>query len=144
MVDVGRPAFCPAEVEKEGEAEAKGMEKKAEAAVKRFYLAPEELKPLMEDWRGPAGCIATDRITVDGSQVGYCYREEPMAEGDSGWRFAAGDESEEYMNDSQRSGVCHLNTIRNYDPDILPLLEAPVGSAFIREENGVFRKPRLN
>ena len=48
---------------------------------------------MLEDWRGPAVCIATDRITVDGSQVGYCYREEPMAEGDSGWRFAAGDES---------------------------------------------------
>ena len=32
-------------------------------------------------------------------KVGYCYREKPDGDWDSGWRFTAGDESEEYMDD---------------------------------------------
>ena len=34
-----------------------------------------------QDWKGADGCIATNRITVEGYKVGYCYREEP----DGGW-----------------------------------------------------------
>ena len=36
---------------------------------------------------------------VEGCKVGYCYREEPDGGWDSGWRFTAGDESDEYMDD---------------------------------------------
>lgn len=32
-------------------------------------------------------CCATDKITVDGMNVGYMYREEPEDKMDSGWRF---------------------------------------------------------
>src|SRR4051812_7471011 len=41
-------------------------------------------------------CIASDRITVNGVPVGYMYREHPHEQTDSGWRFFAGDESQEY------------------------------------------------
>jgi len=30
----------------------------------------------------------------------------------------------------------NVNTVANYDPEIIPLLDAPVGSAFYRTENG--------
>ena len=76
--------------------------------------------------------MATDRITVDGASVGWMYREEPIRELDSGWRFFAGDEDDAYMNDLQRHDVYDVNTIVNYDPDILPFLDAEIGSRFKR------------
>ncbi len=81
---------------------------------------------------GRGGCIASDRITVDGEPVGYMYREAPHNDLDSGWRFLAGDESEAFMADSGNHGVYDVNTIANYDPSIIPFLDAPQGSAFVR------------
>lgn len=109
------------------------------ARQKAFRLSPRQIRPLLTDWEGPEGCLATDRILVDGRPVGYCYRDEP-APGvpDSGWRFMAGDETEEYMGKSDHSGVYALNTICNYDPDVMPLLRAPAGSSFQRGEDGKF------
>ena len=52
------------------------------------------MKNLLPDWEGADGCIATNRIPVEGYKVGYCYRENPDGGWDSGWRFTAGDESE--------------------------------------------------
>ncbi|MDR2861872.1 MAG: DUF2185 domain-containing protein [Syntrophobacterales bacterium] len=108
---------------------------------KNFAMAG-KIKDLLR-WEGPEGCLATDRITVDGAKVGYMYREEPDEESkmpDSGWRFFAGDESDEYVNNPDNSGIYALNTIANYDPDIIPLLASPYGTAFGRDENGVFQE----
>ena len=123
VVDIHRESVCP------------------DAPEKRFAIPREELKQLYEG-DGPQGCIATDRIVVDGAPVGYCYREEPDAGDeawDSGWRFTAGDESETYMDDPDRSGVYALNTICNYDPEVIPLLDSEPGTAWSRGEDGVFR-----
>ena len=57
---------------------------------------------------------------------------------DSGWRFFSGEETDEYANDVNNVGVYALNTICNYDPDILPLLTAPYGTAYARGEDGKF------
>ena len=72
--------------------------------------------------------------------MGYCYREEPDGGWDSGWRFTAGDESDEYMDDPNNAGIYKLNTICNDDPDIIPLLNTPAPCAFERDENGVFQQ----
>ena len=77
-------------------------------------------------------CYASDRITVDGAPVGYMYRERPDNDTDSGWRFFAGDESQEYANDSTRLAIYDVNTICNYDPAIIAFLDAPFESAFGR------------
>lgn len=82
---------------------------------------------------GQGACLATDRITVDGMPVGYMYREEPDSETDSGWRFFAGDETDEYVNDPANLALYDINTIANYDPETVPYLTAPAGSAFARE-----------
>lgn len=79
---------------------------------------------------GFGGCVASDRIVVDGCEVGYMYREEPCNPLDSGWRFLAGDEDAEYMADLEKHGVYDVNTIANYDRSIIPLLEAEIGSKF--------------
>ena len=107
---------------------------------RNYHVKAEDVKDLLPDWEGADGCIATNRITVEGCKVGYCYREEPDGGWDSGWRFTAGDESDEYMDDPNNAGIYKLNTICNDDPDIIPLLNTPAPCAFERDENGVFQQ----
>lgn len=107
---------------------------------RNYHVKAEDVKDLLPDWKGADGCIATNRITVEGCKVGYCYREEPDGGWDSGWRFTAGDESEAYMDDPNNAGIYKLNTICNDDPDIIPLLNTPAPCAFERDENGVFQQ----
>ena len=105
-----------------------------------YHVKAEDVKSLLPDWEGADGCIATNRITVEGYKVGYCYRENPDGGWDSGWRFTAGDESEAYMDDPNNAGIYKLNTICNDDPDIISLLNTPAPCAFERDENGVFQQ----
>lgn len=107
---------------------------------RNYHVKAEDVKHLLPDWEGADGCIATNRITVEGYKVGYCYREKPDGGWDSGWRFTAGDESEAYMDDPNNAGIYKLNTICNDDPDIIPLLNTPAPCAFERDENGVFQQ----
>jgi hypothetical protein len=96
---------------------------------KLFKLRAGEIKPLA---RGRGGCIATDMITVHGMKVGFMYREGPLNAQASGWCFMAGVETPEYMDDPANHAIYDLNTIANYDPEIISLLDASVGSAFER------------
>ena len=105
-----------------------------------YHVKAEDMKNLLPDWEEATGCIATNRITVEGCKVGYCYREKPDGDWDSGWRFTAGDESDEYMDDPNNAGIYGLNSICNDDPDIIPLLNTPAPCAFERDENGVFQQ----
>lgn len=100
------------------------------AKDKKFFLPVEQIKPLA---KGRGACFATDMITVDGQRVTFMYREEPDNDIDSGWRFLAGEESAEYIDDADNMGVYDVNTIANYDRDIIPFLDAPIGSAFERD-----------
>ena len=116
---------------------------------KCFFKTGRENELILKEWETSDGCIATDRITVDGMPVGYMYREKPkegawFEEYDSGWRFTAGDESDEYMSVTENSGIYKLNTICQYDSKIVPLLHAPYGTAYIRDENGEFQEESLS
>ncbi len=106
---------------------------------RNYHVKADDMRELLHDWEGADGCLATSRVMVEGYKVGFCYREQPDGDWDSGWRFTAGDESDEYMDDPMNSGIYKLNTVCNDDPDIIPLLTAPYNSAFERDENGVFR-----
>ncbi len=73
------------------------------------------------------------------------YREEPDFDVDSGWRFLAGVEPQEYLDDPDNMAVYDVNTIANYDPEIIPFLQALVGAAFEREEgSGSWSKSEAN
>ncbi len=106
---------------------------------KKFRLSREEIRPLAP---GRGGAIASDRITVDGKLVGYMYRTVPRDPHDSGWAFLAGDETDAYMNDSSRHAIYDVNTIANYDPEIIAFLDAPIGSAFLRGPSGLVPDPQ--
>ena len=105
--------------------------------MKNYKLKAEDIEPLKE---GMGACIATDRITVDGHRVNFMYRERPDNSNDSGWRFFSGiQEDDQYINDPANSGAYDVNTIANYDPSIIPYLDAPIGSTFERnQESGDF------
>ena len=96
-----------------------------------FKLRPEEIKRLT-DIKG--GCLASNKITVDGKKVGYAHREESDNNfpNDSGWRFLAGTEDDDYTNNPDNFNVFELNTICNYDEAVLPILESETGLSFIR------------
>lgn len=100
--------------------------------MKNYKLKAEDIKLLKE---GMGACIATDRITVDGHRVSFMYREHPDNSIDSGWRFFSGiQEDDQYINDPANSETYDVNTIANYDPTITPYLDAPIGSAFERNQ----------
>ena len=110
------------------------------AREKKFHLAASEIRPVAT---GYGSCFATDMITVDGRRVAFMYREAPDNDVDSGWRFMSGFESEDYMDDPANHGVYDVNTIANYDPEIVQFLDAPVGSAFERPSgDGPFEQVR--
>lgn len=96
------------------------------------------IKPLL-DHNASMGCVVSDKITKEGWKVGYFYRESPLAgKPDSGWRFLAGDEDDAYMENADNHHIFALNTICNYDPDIIPHLDAPVGTCLIRVSDHAF------
>ena len=103
--------------------------------TKQFKLQPDQIRSLAE---GRGSCIASDRITVNGERVGYMYREEPDNSTDSGWRFFAGDEFLGFADDPSNFEIYDVNTIANYDPEIVPLLDKPVGTAWARNRPGKF------
>ena len=105
---------------------------------KNFKLLKSQILQLIPNI---GGCIATDRITIDGAKVGYMYRSVPTNDDDSGWRFFAGNESEVYVNDSSNLEIYEVNTIANYDKSIIPYLNEPFGIQFERmEDSDLFEK----
>ncbi len=98
---------------------------------KKFCLSSEDIKELIPRM---GGCLATDRILVDGEKVGFMYREDSTESVASGWIFMAGDEDQEYVDDTDHWAIYEVNTVCNYDPTIIPLLQSPEGSAFGRSK----------
>ncbi|HET9232411.1 MAG TPA: DUF2185 domain-containing protein [Vitreimonas sp.] len=106
--------------------------------MKTYLPKKDDVRELV---KGQGDCVASDAITLPGRKVGYMLRESPEvapgngARGDSGWRFFAGDESDAYVANVVNFNIFPVNAIANLDPDIIPLLNSPPGSAF-RRENG--------
>lgn len=78
-------------------------------------------------------CYVTNRVLRDGKLVGYLYREAPDREDDSGWRITANDESDEYMDSAENLAYVSLGAVLSRDDSFRDLLDAPVGSAFVRD-----------
>ncbi len=78
--------------------------------------------------------FVSHRILLDGEPVWFLYREAPDDEHDSGWRFTAGDESDDYMADADNISFVSLSALLSKDDSVLHLLDEPEGSAFRRDE----------
>jgi hypothetical protein len=78
-------------------------------------------------------CVVTNTV-LEGGRVGFMCRVDPIDQSDSGWRFTSGRESEEYLADVANKSWQEIHNIVEFDKDIVPLLKAPIGSAFRRED----------
>jgi hypothetical protein len=96
---------------------------------KKFRLRADEIEELIPHM---GGCVASDKIVVEGMKVGYMYRSVPDGACHSGWTFMSGTESQEYTDDADNWALYEVNTIANYDQDIIPHLNVPYKSAFSR------------
>lgn len=83
-------------------------------------------------------CFVTNNVLYEGQLVGYFYREEPDRDDDSGWRFTAGNETDEYMGDSNNSSYVSLGAVLREDDSFLQLLDREAGVAFVKDEEGNF------
>ena len=97
---------------------------------KTFKINCENIKQLI---LSIGGCMATDKITVNGELVDFMYREQPDFNSDSGWRFLSGTESQEYVDNADNWAIYDTNTIANYDKAIIPYLDLPIGTELERE-----------
>lgn len=77
-------------------------------------------------------CIASDKITVEGMDVGYMFRVKDENFKTGGWHFFSGTETEEFANSAKNFDIYHINTIANYDPTIIPYLHLPCGTELMR------------
>ena len=99
------------------------------AINKKFKLSAEQIIQLTVPM---GGCIATDKITVDGELVDYMLRTEPIHDMDSGWQFFSGTEDQDYIDNADNSAIYDVNTIANYDRTIIPYLDLPIGTELER------------
>ena len=100
---------------------------------KKFKIKAEEIHQLLPYSYGY--CFATDKITIEGMEVGHMYRVTPADENDSGWIFLSGAETQSYIDNPANWAIYDVNTIANYDPVIIDYLNEPVGCDFIRDKN---------
>ena len=96
---------------------------------KNFKIKGGDIKQLIDSY---GGCMATDKITVDGELVDYMYRDQPDFKNDSGWRFLSGTETQEYVDNPDKWAIYNTNTIANYDAAIIPYLDFPIGTELER------------
>ncbi|MEU4745482.1 DUF2185 domain-containing protein [Actinosynnema sp. NPDC023658] len=76
--------------------------------------------------------IVSARVAREGAPAGWLYRDEPSRDADSGWRVFAGDEAQEYIDDSRNAVLVPLRELIGADPALEAVFERPPGSAFER------------
>jgi len=69
------------------------------------------------------------------------YREPPDFDSRQWLAVHVGARIAEYMDNADNITIYDVNTIANYDPEIIPFLDAPSGSAFARNpDTGEFEE----
>ncbi len=76
----------------------------------------------------PNGCIASNNILSGKGELKWCFRESPVNNMDSGWRFLSCIDTDEYLADANNSSVCALDTVVQIEPAILAVINLPVGT----------------
>jgi len=105
----------------------------AKGNMKKYKLAESKIERYVPDL---GGAIVTDMISVKGNKVDYMVRSEPDNDEDSGWAFYGGGETQEYMDDPKNHSILSVNTVANYDPEIIGFLTYPAGTEVERNEEG--------
>ncbi|MCD6346883.1 MAG: DUF2185 domain-containing protein [Bacteroidales bacterium] len=99
--------------------------------MKLSDLNPNDIRDLVK-MKGYS--IVSNQILEEGMQINFMYREEPVDEEDSGWRFLSGREAQDYLDDADNSKFIGVNTMANLDETIIPYLRYPKGTELARSE----------
>jgi hypothetical protein len=67
---------------------------------------------------------------LETDRIGYCYRDVPENNIDSGWRFLYGDEDEDYLDNPTNAETIYLEQALSINPALDNILSAPAGSEF--------------
>ncbi|GBU07911.1 hypothetical protein AwDysgo_12420 [Bacteroidales bacterium] len=67
---------------------------------------------------------------VDNNHIGYCYRDYPETNIDSGWHFIYGDEDEEYLDDSENCLSIFPEDMLSINPELADILESTPNKEF--------------
>ena len=74
------------------------------------------------------GCVASKNLLNKYGHLKWCFREKPINDIDTGWRFLSNIDTEEYINDSENLVICSINSIVQLEPAILSIMHLPVGT----------------
>jgi hypothetical protein len=77
--------------------------------------------------------VSTRALEAD--HIGYCYRETPETNIDSGWRFLYGDEDEEYLDNPTHIEAVYPEDMLSINPALDIILGAPSGTEFEWKED---------
>lgn len=110
-----------------------------EQSVKLFAELREAFEPMIER-RKMLGmtAIISKKVRTEGWKIGYGVREEPTREGDSGWFFSVGDETEDYVNNPANLELWAINSVLTYDYALTEFIAAPYGTAVVRVDHDRF------
>ena len=108
-------------------------------AVEAFLDQRDAYAPLIEQKRlyGKSALVSR-KVREGGWKIGFGMRDEPTREGDSGWFFSVGDETEEYVNDPENLELWAVGSALRYDPALAAFITAPYGTAIVRVSSDAF------
>lgn len=81
----------------------------------------------------------TKRLVEENSKIGFAYREKSDNETDSGWRFFIGDESQDYVDNSDNLLLYSIENIIKIDDSIKSILNSEINTAF-EKVDGEFKR----
>lgn len=74
---------------------------------------------------------------LENDHIGYCYRDEPENNIDSGWRFLFGDEDEEYLDNPENVKSVYPDEMLSINSQLEIVLGAPINSEFEWDEENM-------
>ena len=107
--------------------------------VEQFVSLQEAFRPMVERRKLLSKTVIVSRKVREGGwKIGYGMRDEPERERDSGWYFAVGDETGDYVNDPSNLELWTVNSALLYDPPLSEFIDAPYGTAIVRTASDRF------
>lgn len=74
------------------------------------------------------------RRALENDRIGFCYRDYPENNIDSGWRFLYGDEDEDYLDHPTHSEAIYPEEALSINPALEVILSAPINTEFEWDE----------
>ena len=74
--------------------------------------------------------VVSIEVARQGLSAGWLYRDQPDAGNDSGWRVFSGSEPDDFADRPGNFVEMTLEELVTLDPEVAPVLEAPVGSCY--------------